>query len=58
MVTARQCPELIDPSRSLLGEAQEKLGDMKAARAAWAKVIEIEPDSKQSADLRTKLAKN
>ena len=41
-----------------LGEAQEKLGDMKAARAAWGKVIEIEPDSKQSAELRKKLSKN
>jgi Flp pilus assembly protein TadD len=40
-----------------LGEAQAKLGDDKAARGAWEKVIELDPDSKQAAELRKKLAK-
>jgi Flp pilus assembly protein TadD len=38
-----------------LGESQVKLGDRKAARAAWEKVIELEPEGKHSADLRKKL---
>jgi tetratricopeptide (TPR) repeat protein len=41
-----------------LGDTQAKLGDQKAARAAWAKVIELDPDSKQSAELRKKLGKS
>lgn len=41
-----------------LGDTQAKLGDRKAARAAWAKVVELEPDSKQSAEIRKKLGKS
>jgi tetratricopeptide (TPR) repeat protein len=41
-----------------LGEAQAKLGDQKAAKAAWAKVLELEPDGKHAAELRKKLGKS
>jgi Flp pilus assembly protein TadD len=40
-----------------LGEAHAKLGDDKAARTAWAKVIELDPEGKQAAGLRKKLAR-
>jgi Tfp pilus assembly protein PilF len=38
-----------------LGEVHTKLGNPKAAREAWAKYIEVEPDSKEAARLRKKL---
>lgn len=41
-----------------LGEAYEKLGDSKAARDAWAKYIEAQPESKEAAALRRKLNKS
>jgi hypothetical protein len=33
------------------------LKDDKAARAAWAKYLEVEPEGKQAADIRKKLGK-
>lgn len=38
-----------------LGEAREKLKDIDAAREAYAKYLEIEPDGKKSASIRRKL---
>lgn len=38
-----------------LGEAREKLGAKKEARAAWTKFLELEPDSKDARDIRKKL---
>jgi tetratricopeptide (TPR) repeat protein len=38
-----------------LAEARTKLGDSAAARAAYLKYIEIEPDSKEAAAIRKKL---
>jgi Tfp pilus assembly protein PilF len=38
-----------------LGEVHTRLGDSKAAREAWLKYIEAEPDSKEAARLRKKL---
>lgn len=38
-----------------LGDTQEKLGDRKAARTAWLKYLELEPDSKQANELRKKI---
>lgn len=40
-----------------LGEAWEKLKDRKAAREAYAKYLELEPDGKEAADVRKKLNK-
>lgn len=40
-----------------LGEAQAKLKDDKAARAAWEKYLEVEPEGKQAAEVRKKLGK-
>lgn len=38
-----------------LGETRMKLRDEPAARAAWLKYIELEPDSKEAAAIRKKL---
>ena len=38
-----------------LGEAHAKLGDDKAARQAWSKYLEIEPDGKNAATVRKRL---
>ena len=40
-----------------LGEAEEKQKDAKAAKEAYAKYLELEPDAKGSAELRKKLEK-
>jgi Tfp pilus assembly protein PilF len=40
-----------------LGEAHSKLKDDKAARTAWEKYLELEPEGKQSADIRRKLGR-
>ena len=40
-----------------LGEAEEKQKDRKAAREAYAKYLELEPDGKSAADVRKKLGK-
>jgi tetratricopeptide (TPR) repeat protein len=40
-----------------LGEAEEKLKDGEAARAAYAKYLELEPDAKNAAEIQKKLAK-
>jgi tetratricopeptide (TPR) repeat protein len=39
-----------------LGEAQEKMNNMKAAREAWAKYLEIAPDAKNAPEIRKRLA--
>ena len=39
-----------------LAETQVKLKDDKAARAAWQKYLEVEPDGKSAAEVRKKLA--
>ncbi len=39
-----------------LGEAQEKLGDEKAAREAYEKFLELAPKHKRAAEIRKKLA--
>jgi Tfp pilus assembly protein PilF len=39
-----------------LAEAHIKLKDDKAARAAWQKYLEVEPDGKSAAEVRKKLA--
>jgi len=38
-----------------LGEAQTKLGDDKAARAAWEQYLKLQPDGKHAGDIRKKL---
>jgi tetratricopeptide (TPR) repeat protein len=38
-----------------LGEAQEKCGNKPAAKAAWKRVLELEPNAKDSRQLRKKL---
>src|SRR5262249_18605353 len=38
-----------------VGEAQEKLGNSKSARDAWAKYVEIQPDGKFVAQVKKKL---
>jgi Tfp pilus assembly protein PilF len=40
-----------------LAEAQAKLKDDKAARAAWEKYLEVEPEGKQAPEIRKKLGK-
>ena len=40
-----------------LGEAEEKQKDRKAAREAYAKYLELEPDGKSAAEVRKKLGK-
>lgn len=40
-----------------LGDAHDKMRDPAAAREAWKKYVEIEPDSKYAAKLRRKLAR-
>ena len=40
-----------------LAEAQAKLKDDKAARAAWEKYLEVEPEGKQAPEVRKKLGK-
>jgi outer membrane protein assembly factor BamD (BamD/ComL family) len=40
-----------------LGEAQEKLGDLKAAHAAWEQFLKLQPDHKHAGDVRKKLGK-
>ena len=40
-----------------LGEAAEKEKDMKTAKEAFAKFLEISPDAKDAAEVRKKLAK-
>ena len=39
-----------------LGEAEEKLKDKEAARAAYAKYVELAPDAKNADSIRKKLA--
>ncbi|MCS7315487.1 MAG: tetratricopeptide repeat protein [Bryobacteraceae bacterium] len=39
-----------------LGEAQEKLGDKKAAREAYEKFLELAPGHRRAAEVRKKLA--
>lgn len=39
----------------LLGEAEEKLKDEKAAREAWAKFLELAPDDKRAEEVKKKL---
>ena len=38
-----------------LGEAHAKLGDEKAARQAWTKYLEIEPDGKNASTVKKRL---
>ncbi|MEX2263052.1 MAG: tetratricopeptide repeat protein [Bryobacteraceae bacterium] len=38
-----------------LGEAEEKRKDFKAAKAAYEKFVELEPDSKEAEQIRKKL---
>jgi len=38
-----------------LGDAQAKLGDDKAARAAWEHYLKLQPDGKHAGDIRKKL---
>lgn len=40
-----------------LGEAHAKLKDDKAARAAWEKYLEVDPEGKEASDIRKKLGK-
>ena len=40
-----------------LAETRVKLGDDKAARTAWEKYLELEPEGKQAAEVRKKLGK-
>ncbi len=40
-----------------LGEADEKLHDLKAAKEAYAKYLEIAPDAKDAAQVKKKLSK-
>ena len=40
-----------------LGEAQEKLKNPKAAREAYAKYLELDPDGKNAAEIRKKINK-
>jgi predicted TPR repeat methyltransferase len=41
-----------------VGEAQEKLGNAKLAREAWAKYVELQPDGKFVAQVKKKLTQN
>lgn len=41
----------------MLGEAREKLKDSKAARAAYAKYLELAPDGKMAGDVMKRLTK-
>jgi Tfp pilus assembly protein PilF len=41
-----------------LGDTRTKLGDTAAARTAYEKYLELEPDSKESSSLRKKLGKD
>lgn len=41
----------------LLGGAQERLRDAKAARAAYQKYLELAPEAKDAAEVRKRLAK-
>jgi len=41
-----------------LAEAQEKLGDTKAAHQAYQKFLELQPEGKQAAAIRKKLGKS
>jgi tetratricopeptide (TPR) repeat protein len=40
-----------------LGEAEEKQKDLKAAKEAYAKYLELEPDAKNAGEIRKKLSK-
>jgi len=40
-----------------LGEAEEKMNDAKAARAAWEKYLQLAPQGKGAAEVRSKLSK-
>ena len=40
-----------------LGEASEKLKDRKAAREAYAKYLEVDPDAKNAVEIRKKIGK-
>jgi Tfp pilus assembly protein PilF len=40
-----------------LGEAQARIGDDKAARDAWKKYLELEPEGKQAPAIRKKMGK-
>jgi hypothetical protein len=39
-----------------LGEAQEKMRDTKGAHEAYAKYLELAPDSKEAGSIKKKLA--
>jgi tetratricopeptide (TPR) repeat protein len=39
-----------------LGETEDKLGDLDAMRKAWTKYLELEPNAKESASVKKKLA--
>ena len=41
-----------------MAEAHLKLDNDKAAREAWKKYLEVEPDGKEASDVRKKLARN
>jgi outer membrane protein assembly factor BamD (BamD/ComL family) len=41
-----------------LAEAHLKMDDDKAAREAWKKYLEVDPDGKEASDIRKKLARN
>jgi tetratricopeptide (TPR) repeat protein len=52
---ARWNPQAAEAFR-LLGEAREKLKDLKAAREAYTRYLELAPDAKDSGDIRKRLA--
>jgi len=39
-----------------LGDAQDKLGNQKAAHDAWQQFLKLQPDSKQAPEIRKKLS--
>ena len=41
----------------MLGEAREKLKDAKAAKAAYAKYLELAPDGKMAGDVKKRISK-
>ncbi len=41
----------------LLGQAEEKMKDTKAAREAWEKYLQLAPEAKNAAEVRKKLEK-
>ena len=41
-----------------LGEVRAKVGDLKSAREAWSKYLDIEPEGKYAVSVKKRLAKN